>query len=186
MSIDHSFLHTKYPNIFTSHSNDTCTCFPTEWLQIVDHMCSSINTYLNKTNILVVKPRLKYRYKFYIKYWSKLKAAVFKILNPERNYYIRHNNKLCITPIFDKHRITNTCSFKLLNLFNKLAFKFFNGYSFHEDYTKRVEFKIKEITSIDENLVVYYNGGDNFIRGIISLAQHMVKSTTLAKEIEKS
>jgi len=186
MNTDHSFLHTKYPNIFTPHSDETDTYFPTEWLNIVDHMCSSINTYFNTTNIMVVKPNLKYRYKFYIKYWPKLRASVFKILNPERNYYIRHNNKLCIAPIFDKHRITNTISFKLLSLFNKLAFKFFNGYSFHEDYTKRIEFKIKKISNIDEKLVIAFNGGDNFIRGIISLAQYMVKSTTISKEIVKS
>jgi hypothetical protein len=186
MITDHSFLHTKYPNIFTPYSNAADTCFPTVWLNIVDHMCSSINVYINSTNILAVKPHLKYRYKFYIKYWPQLKKAVFKILNPERNYYIRYNNKLCINPIFDTHRISNTICYRLLNRFNKLAFKFFNGYSFYEDSTKRLEFKIVEITNLDDNLVVNYKGGDNFIRGIISLAQHMVKSTTLAKEIDKS
>lgn len=177
MQTNHSSLYTKYPNIFIPHLTDNCVCFPDEWLNVVDHMCSTINTYSSKTNVVVISPRLKYRYMFYVKYWPKLKAFVFKILDPERNYYFMCK-KVWVNPAFDNHRINNTLCYKLLNSFNKLAFKFFNGYSFFENQPK---FKINEITNTEGNLVLYYSGADNFIRGVISLAQHIIKSKTVIK-----
>lgn len=181
--IEDTFLYTKYPNLFDASSSVDLINIPLEWHSIIDHMCGAINQHITEANKLEVIPRLKYRYKFYSKYWRKIRVKINKILDPTRNYYSRYGNQMCTVPIFEQTRINNTIYSKLYRWIDSVEFKFFNGYIFFERVSGPHSFKIKQIKEKYNNLTVYYYNADEYIRGIIGLARHIAKSNINKNEL---
>lgn len=181
--IEDTFLYTKYSNLFDASSSIDLINIPIEWHNIIDNMCGVINQHITESNKLVVIPRLKYRYKFYTKYWIKIRVKINKILDPQKKYYSKYNNNLCTFPIFEQTRINNSLYSKLYKWVDSTAFKFFNGYIFFEKISGPHTFKIKQIKEKYNNLTVYYYNADDYIIGVIGLARHMVKSYIAKNEL---
>lgn len=179
---DKSVLPTKYPKLFNSDTDKQLIYLPEQWYHIVDSMCGVINQYISEPAKLEVIPKLKFRYKLYSKYWNKVRDKVHNLLDPERKYYTKYSNQLCISPIFEQYRITNTLNYKLCRWFDSAAFKFFNGYIFFQSVSKPTNFNITLISKRYDNIIIVYKNADEYIRGVVDLSKRMCRSVDISNE----
>lgn len=180
---DKTLLTTKYPKLFDSDTSKQLIYVPVKWHLIVDSMCGVINQHILGPTPLEVIPKLKFRYKLYCKYWVKIRNKVHNIFDPERKYYTKYSNQLCISPIFEQYRITNTLNYKLCKWFDSAAFKFFNGYIFFQNVSKPTKFKITLISQRHDSLLILYKNADDYIRGVVELSKHMSRSVDTSNEL---
>lgn len=183
-------LFDKYPKLFGQKDlpmTQTCMCWGVDceegWYWILDMLCGAVQSYCDSHNEGV---RIRNEVKLKSKWWTgwfiwpshrKIQPAFEPVAQEDTISTIVR----LTTTVEDMIReITMTFFFRWRQLFNNIFQSFKNLLrKFKERNVKEYEWQV-EATQIKEKfggLRFYINGGDDYIYGMIDLAEHMSYNT---------
>jgi len=171
----------RYPELFNTDAAgsilpaDCGIGCPEEWEQIIDDLCGSIVSYTKNTRLCITNPHKKGRIFFYRHIWKPLWLPIYnglhKIIDPYKPFRPRD---VAFRPIPKdvEAKVKKSFRYKLDQKLKNLQY----GVLCVKDMYIRISppaVKIVQVKSKFGGLRFYIDGGDDYVRGMIRLAEYL-------------
>lgn len=179
-------LFAKYPDLFPRDEEGNLLpqsqrCWndcPDGWRNIVDSLFGCIDVYVKHHKHTEVNPKRKFQLRMRKVYWKYVRDPIYKKFNPYRDFEKRlpKGAKFASPSKEEREQINKAFAFRIRALVSSIDRKFFNRDDLYIT-TSPPPVVIDQYKEKFGTLRVYFDGGDDVIKGMVRHAEYLSSLT---------
>jgi hypothetical protein len=179
------YLFKKYPRLFPTNENgellpQSQRCWndcPIGWMSIVESLFDCIDDYVKYHKHTKINPKRKHQLRIRKAYWKYVRDPIYRKFNPYRDFEKRLKGRKFISPTDEERaKINKTFAARIRALVSAIDKKFFDRYDLYIGVSPP-PVVIEQYKEKFGTLRVYYDGGDDVVKGIVRYAEHLSSLT---------
>jgi hypothetical protein len=179
-------LFAKYPALFPRDESGNLLpqsqrCWndcPDGWRNIVDSLFDCIDDYVKHHKYTEVNPKRKLQLRMRKAYWKYVRDPIYRKFNPYRDFEKRlpKGAKFASPSNEEREKINKTFASRIRALVSTIDRKFFNRHDLYIGVSPP-PVVIDQYKEKFGTLRVYFDGGDDVVKGMVHYAEHLSSLT---------
>jgi hypothetical protein len=180
------YLFKKYPRLFPTNENgellpQSQRCWndcPIGWMSIVDSLFGCIDDYVSHHKHTEINPKQRLRLKFRQLYWKYVRDPIYRKFNPYRDFEKRlpKGAKFASPSNEEREKINKTFAARIRNIVSTIDKILFNRLDLYIGVSPP-SVTIAQYKEKFGTLRVYYDGGNDVVKGMVRYAEHLSSLT---------